>query len=155
MKSLLLCFFILIAATTYGQQYLQLETKNDPETIKFSSGDRISFKTDGAEGWQHKKIEKFILSDSLIIFENGYQHIGKLTKIRLPRKILGKMSNGLMQFGAVWTVYMIITNEISLRNGIIGGGSMFVGWIVKKLFYQRKYILGERYRLRLIDLSLK
>lgn len=160
-KFYVLFLFILSTLPLWTQQYLQLETINDPTTIKFQSGSVIEFKTDNAEGWQRREIDRFIIKDSLILFTDGYQHVKDIRVMRMRRDAVGAIGDKMMQFGAVWTAYMLIGEpfirgrQITTTGLVLGGVGIGGGWLFKKLFYIRKFPMGSRYRLRLLDLSMQ
>lgn len=156
--SLLITFSLIMLTQAFSQKYLQIETYNDPKTIKIVQGEKIAYKLKTSDDWFDGKIEKLLVEENTIVFENAFVRLEDITHIMRYRPFANYIGSGLMTFGTAWLVFGSIG---TLAKGddfgpaiIIGGGAIAIGWLMRKLFYKRPIEMGKRYRLRLIDLSL-
>ena len=155
----LLLVFSFFQATS--QRYLQLETANDPETLKYSENDKITYKALNIPDWQSRKIEKFMVADSLVLFDNGFMRISDFDAIQTTRPVVGLASKTFMTFGVGWGFFALVDEaynkgkQIDTKTVVIGATSFAVGYGLQKFFYKRTHKLGKRYRLRLLDLSIR
>lgn len=145
----------------FAQQFLQLETINDPESIKYSLGETMLVKTETNDEWHKIKLKEFIYKDSIILLEEGFLKITDITAIRENRPAVNILAKTAQTFGTAYLVYGLLGsladdgNKIGLGDVAIGGGAIGLGWAFKKAFYQRDYSIGSRYKLRLLDLRIR
>jgi hypothetical protein len=142
-----------------GQEFLQIETKNDPISLKIQRGD--SFKCKTASGEILKiRIQNFDYADTSIISEDGKLLLRDISEIIIYRPTVNVMSKMLMVFGGTWLLYGGLTGQLDkdpisgYSDLAIGTSSVALGWGLGKAFNKRTYKIGSRYRLRLIDLRL-
>ena len=158
----MLAFFLTTAAvlSLAGQEYLQIEMHNDPETIKYGLGQKITLKTQQTDEWQTIVLRKFIYDSGTILHDQGMIQLTDITAIRETRPGVGALSLALTTFGGGWLIFGIISQgldnkaEFGSREVIIGVSALAMGWGVKKAFYKREYTIGKRYKLRLLDLRM-
>ncbi|HMS68702.1 MAG: hypothetical protein IPN72_15440 [Saprospiraceae bacterium] len=157
----LICFLLFTSCTLWSQKYLQLETINDPQTLKYTENDKLTFRSVSLPDWQSRRIERLVIPDSLVIFNDGFMKLDQFDAIQTTRPIVGIAGKGFMTFGVAWGVFGIIDElynpgkQIDTKTVVIGSTSFLVGYGLQKLFYKRTHKLGKRYRLRLLDLSIK
>lgn len=155
--------FLLFAANTaiHGQEYLQIEMHNHPETIKYHLGQKIQIKTKQVDEWHAIVLQKFIYESATIIHEQGLLQLEDITAIRETRPGIGAMSIALTTFGGGWLLFGVIGQglddraEFGTREILIGVAALATGWGLKKAFYKRDYVMGKRYKLRLLDLRMQ
>ena len=63
----LICFLLFTSCTLWSQKYLQLETINDPQTLKYTENDKLTFRSVSLPDWQSRRIERLVIPDSLVI----------------------------------------------------------------------------------------
>jgi hypothetical protein len=157
---LLLCVFLLCGKHLMSQQFLQLETINDPETKKFSINTKFTYKSIHEEVWQSRIIDALLYKDSTVLFQDGMIKLNEIKAIQLKRPMADLTGKTMMGLGVTWLVYGSLD---ALRdNGEALGGSEIIisvtsiatGFLIRKLFYKRTVNMGSRYRLRLMDLRL-
>lgn len=155
-------FLLMLACfLASGQRYLQLETINDPLTIKYVENQKITFMSKSLPEWQSRKIEKLMIPDSLVLFYDGYLKLQDFAAIQTRRPAVGAASVTFGTFGAGWLAFALIDElyqpgrQLNTQNLVIGGSSLLLGYTLHKFFYKRTHKLGSRYRLRLIDLSIR
>lgn len=154
---LFICLFT--SGFLFSQEFLQLETINDPETLKFGLRSKVTLRTKTNKDWQTIKLERLLFNDTVIVHTNGLLHLDEITDLRLNRPVVLALSRGAQTFGSAWLVYGSISGEL-FRNRVewasigFGVGSIIAGYLFKKAFYHRNVKLGSRYRLRLMDLRV-
>lgn len=156
---MILAFFFSYGVVT-GQKYLQIEMINDPVTIKIQEGEIITYKLHDSEEWITSKINRFLVEEKAIVMEDGFARLEDISYIMRYRPVADYIGKGLMTFGTGWLVYGGIAAvgadfDFGGDTLLIGGGSFFFGWLIRKLFNKKPLHIGHRYRLRLLDLSLK
>ena len=160
LKSIFFFSFLFYQCLCSAQRFLQIEMINDPVTIKIQEGEVISYKIYESDDWLTSKIEKFLISEKAIVLETGYVRLEDISHVMRYRPFANYLGKGLMTFGAGWLVYGGIAAigadfDFGGDTLIIGGGSFFFGWLIRKLFYKKPIVIGNRYRLRLLDLTLE
>lgn len=145
----------------HAQQFLQLETINDPESKKFSIGESIFIKTITNDEWHKITLKEFLYKDSIILIDEGYLKTSDITHVKDTRPVVYALSKAFQTFGAGYIVYGVIGSfsdrgdKFSVEDALIGSSAIAVGWAFKKAFYIREYKMGKRYRLRLMDLRIR
>ncbi len=153
----LICFFPF---SIFCQQFLQLETINDPSTEKYSLGQTIVVKLKNNDEWQAIKMQSFLYKENIIVLENGIINLDDIIAVQKSRPAVNVLSKMLMTFGSAWLVFGLLSGELSKNKDsgyadlAIGVTSFAAGWGVGKAFNKRVYNIGSRYRLRLIDLRM-
>lgn len=161
MRHLISTYFIcLFLSPLQSQSYLQLETVNDPTSIKYPINSKITFKSTGLDEWQTRKIQSLIVKDSIVIFDDGFYTLRQFSEVQTYRPMAGIVGKGLFTFGSSWMLFGVIDEvynpgrQFTKQTVSIGLTSMLVGYGINKFFFKRKHKLGSRYRLRLLDLSM-
>lgn len=141
--------------------YLQLEKTNSAKTKKYTRGDAFEYRTTDDPEWQLGRIERLVPEEELIIFQNRYVALAEITDLRHagPRRWSVPAGASLITFGATWGALSVIsgvfdreTDPLTPSDGVVALGSAGLGLALLRLFRYRKYPLGRRYRLRLLDL---
>lgn len=154
---LCLCFSTIMASS---QKVLLIETVNDPKNIKVYEGQTIEYKLIKSDAWFSGKIETLMVEEETIVFTNGIVNLDEITHIRRYRNAALYIGRSLEGFGAGWLVFGTlgaIREGNSVLQGVVlvpAAGSIFFGWLIRKLFYKRTLDIGARYRLRLVDLTM-
>ena len=159
-KALIYILPFLFLTALNAQQFLQLETINDPESMKFSLGESLIVKTKTNDEWHKITLKEFLYSDSIILIEEGFLKITDIIEIRDTRPVVNALARAAQTFGTAYIVYGLLGslsdngNKFQASDAAIGGGAIALGWAFKKAFYIRDYKMGNRYRLRLLDLRI-
>jgi hypothetical protein len=157
----LLSFFLFFYSKINTQQFIQIETKNDAETIKFPIGSTIKILTiDNPKEYKNIVITGFDYSNDAIQYEDGEINLSDIVVVQTVRPAVGIFGKFFMSFGVVWLGYGLVTGELK-KNDVsgytdltIGLTAVGLGYGIQKGFYIRKYKMGKRYKLRLIDLRM-
>lgn len=154
--------FVCCLLNLCAQQFVQLETINDPETLKFNLGEKITFKMAGGDQWTRKRISSLLFKDTTIVFDDGLVHLNDISHIQLTRPYADIIGKGFMAFGVSWFVFgglaALTSQDERTKFGwdsfAIGASAAGTGYLFRKLFYKRTVKMGERYRLRMLDLRM-
>lgn len=158
MKLLSILLFCCFALNLQAQVFLQLELFNDPKALKYGVGDKIVFKVDYLEDvWQKGTIEQILPKDNVVLLNNNLVNLDQVTDFMLYRHSVNYIGRLLQTFGIVYAGYGIVglaaTDNVTVRQVVtVGGGSIAAGWLLRKLFYKIPIALGEKNRLRIVDL---
>lgn len=157
--------FIILLSTysqlVVAQEFLQIEIKNDPITIKYAKGSVLLVKTI-SEPMEYRPIQilDFDYANQSVIYDEGRLPLSDIKSVLRKRAEVNIFSKMLMTFGAVWLGYGLLGGQLGKNESsgysdlAIGVSSVAVGYGMYKAFYKREYKLGDRYRLRLIDLRM-
>ena len=151
----------LMFANLNAQRYLQLETVNDPYAIKYVENQHITYMSKTLNEWQNRKIERLMVPDSLVLFYDGFMRLEDFAAVQTKRPAIGAASLTLGTFGAGWLAFAIVDElyqpgkQIDAQTLAIGGTGLVLGYTLRKFFFKRTHKLGQRYRLRLLDLSIR
>lgn len=147
-------------SSSYGQIFLFVEQMTEIRPIKILEGSTISIKTKDNQEWHNVKMDRLIESEGIIVHEDGYVQLSQITHLRRERLWIKYLAFGLKNFAYGWGVYGSIAWAAGLGTtslGMVAAGVALpwaIGWVLKKLWLWKKYKIGKKVRLRIIDLSL-
>ena len=160
-QMLIYIFLFLGSFNICAQRILQLEMINDPETIKYYEGMDITFKVQNSEEWHTRVIERIMINEQAIVFNEGFYKINEITAIQNKRLGVLLFSGAITTFGTAWLGFGAIEEvarkgrQSDAKTWVIGGSAAALGYGMRKLFYKHnKPLNSNRYRLRLLDLSV-
>ena len=133
--------------------------------ISFSIGDELEFQVDGKREWFKFTINDFNFDKQEIIFDELSIPLSRITKIVHIKKGVRKTSFWLGSlfggFGIPWTVYaiygLIVGSPMVVPATFIVGAvalSLSAILLTVKIFWKRKYVISEKRRLRIVDLTI-
>ena len=151
--------FLLLAAfggDAFSQQFLQLEKRGSFRTYRFYAGDDIAFELDGQ--WYLRTIQELDTDRGLLLVSDGFVDITQIKQIRLLHGSTAlSMSNLVWAFGAGWLLFSAIdgavTGTYEQRGWTVPPIAAVSGGIIR-LFHKPRKRIGERWRLRMLDLTL-
>ena len=152
-----LCFSILFLSGAFCQKFLVLEKTNTPKTTRFYVGQAITFKLDGVSGWFDRQITDILPDQKIIMLDGEAVPLADITTLKVRKKrIWAIVGSQLITFGSTLALATTIArarhDEADSRLFLVSAASVVGGfWLVKP----RKIKLGNRHRLRLIDLTLE
>ena len=157
----LVCSLFVIMSCQLGlsQVFLQLERYNNPKSIKFYEGDKLEFRLkEFPDTWRSGMIIDLKPEEQLVLFQETYYHINDFSELRLRYPAVKSIGNKLMQFSGAWYLYGGIASLASSEYGmskkeiLLGGSVAALGFLTKKLFYKKRVKLGNKKRLRVMDI---
>ena len=163
MKCTALCFLLLLFCLPSGmtQKLLLIERRGSPVTQRIEMYEELTFQLkDDHVGWYTRTIYDMDVNGQLILLGNAWVAIGDIDRIKLKRqRTLVNILGGALQaggismfFGDVW--YTLAGNPEFSQGGMEFGLINFaVGTGVRKLFAPIKYKIGNKRRLRVVDLT--
>ena len=152
-------FIIAGAFQCEAQILLQLERYKVDKPQKFYIGQEITFKMrDYPDEWRKEKIERLLYEEQLIVTDMGLVPLADVSHFRTYNKKVYYAAAAMQSFAAVYLVYggiaMLATDfRFTGVQLIMGGGAYIGGWLLKKLFYKNTYSLGDKHRLRILDIT--
>ena len=161
MKQILVVLSILCATpSAYSQKLLQLEKSGSLKTVRFYTGDVMTFMLrNDDKGWHTRTIEDFDLANNRIVFHNYVLPLDSIEMIQLNRNQVMQIVGGALQGGGVnmmlFSTYYSVFRDRSMEWGtfISGAANVGIGTLLRKLFRKKRFKPGKRKRLRLLDLN--
>ncbi len=152
---------LLVANHVGAQKLLQLEKYGSLKNVRFYIGEELKFQLrNDDKGWYTRTITDIDVDNGYLIFVNYPLHIDSIAMIQLPRTSAMQIVGGALQVGGINSIVFslgynpIFRNEPVNWEGVgFGALGILVGTVIRKLFKTKKFKLGKRKRLRLLDLS--
>ncbi|MEP6646831.1 MAG: hypothetical protein ABJC12_07060 [Saprospiraceae bacterium] len=163
MKCAFLLFLLLLSFLTSisGQKFLIIERSGTPHTKRYSVYDAITFQLkDDDKGWYTRQILDMNANGQLILLGETWIPLEDIVRIRLtherllPTLIGGALQGGgiSMMLGDLW--YTLRGKPEYTQGGIeFGLVNIAVGTAIRLLWGPIKYKLGNKTRLRVIDVT--
>lgn len=158
MRILGLLFFLAFSNVLSAQKILQLERFGSAKVKKFYIGDELTYRVKGDKTWYTGTIQNLIIEENIILFENRFIKLENITILRERQGWSQKLGNQLYFFALSWLGFSsagtLVGWEFRWDTVIIAGSAVATGWLIKKIFKYKKYKIGKKRRLRLLDLTL-
>lgn len=141
-----------------AQEYLQIEFKNSVKKIRFAPGQKLVYQSAEFPGeWQKRRIDYFLHEKNAIVFQNGFEYLDNITKIREFKPIPFTLAKGLYAFSLRAIVLGAISaiagrNELGWSDALFIGIPSALGFIIDKFMSYKHYKMNEFVRLELLDL---
>ncbi|MEM6879052.1 MAG: hypothetical protein AAFY36_15305 [Bacteroidota bacterium] len=155
-------FFWTAAGGCFAQLALQLERYGQAETLKFFRGDEISYQLVGDELWRTDPIQEIRYDINSVVLADRFITLEQIERIDLGKdSFLQGAGLALQTFGAGWAFFGLVGYAVDgnpdTRFGrgdiIVSVGSMATGLLLSKVLSKQVYKLGNRRRLRIVDLN--
>lgn len=147
-----------MAQVGLAQEYLQIEFKNSLKKIRFVPGQKLVYQSSEFPGeWQKRKIDYFLHEKKAIVFQNGFEYLDNITKIREFKPVPFTLAKGLYAFSLRAVVIAAISviagrNELAWRDAVFIGIPSALGFVIDKFMSYKHYKMNEFVRLELLDL---
>ena len=165
MRLILYIFLLAFSIPAFSQKVLKLDTPRHPTKAAYFIGSTIVFKLDNNKDntiWFEERIQDFDTEKGYIIFENWKVHYTDIITVKNPyaRPLLRSLGTKVKIFG----VGMIFFSSIGRLSKdcpncnealVVGVASTLVGWVVERFSGVKKYDIGKKNRLHLLDLTPK
>lgn len=154
-----LLFLLFFSIGLPAQKFMQIEKYGSLKVKKYYIGDNLTYQLKGDKTWYAGRIQDLLVDDELIVFANRFIKMDDIRNIRTRREWTQKVGTQLYWFSASWLFFSgtaALVNIWTLRwdTAIIAGSAIIVGWVLKKFFKYKKYKIGKRRRLRMLDLNM-
>lgn len=156
---LFLLFFIFSILPSQAQKVLQMEKRGKVKTKKFYLGEEITYRLKGSKDFITDVMIDIKVEEELIVFSQSFVKIGDIKTIKSYKNAQKvKYAQGsLYTFGAAWLLFSLggtlagePLNELTWQ---VPATSLAFGFLIRRIFYVKKYRMGKRRRLRVLDLS--
>ena len=166
MKLLILAIILLLSISKLScQKLLQMDIDKFGGRISLEIGDELEFQVDDKKEWYKFTINDFDYEKQEIIFDELSIPISRITKIVYVKKGIRRTSLWLGSlfggFGIPWTVYAVYglivgSPMIVPATFVVGAVALTLSAILLsvKIFWKRKYVISEKRRLRIVDLTI-
>jgi hypothetical protein len=146
-----------------AQRYLLVETANRAQTLKIQEGSTLTYRMQGESDWLTGKIVELRADQQLVAIDNYYLDIRKVDALRQTRPWALPTGVMLTTFGAAWSGFALIgkatdgnpDTRYEARDAVISGVSLGVGLAIGRLLRHKVLKLGDRRRLRIVDVSFR
>jgi len=142
-----------------AQKVLQLEKIGKVATTKIYVGEKIYLKTkEDPDYWFEDNIMDVMVEAQVVVFEDRIIALKDIIAIKRRNKSsLNNAGKGLQIGAPVPAVYELIYGSINppiewQNLAIFSGGSFLIGSLLR-LLPPKKYKMGKKYRLRVLDLT--
>ncbi len=146
-----------LSHTLLGQKVLQIERFGRAKVKKFYIGDELNYRLAGDKAWYKGTIQDLIVEENIILFEDRYVRMGDIQALRKRQRWSRQIGNQLYVFAGSWLVFStagtLLGWELRWDTAIITGSALATGWLIKNIFKYKKYKMGKRRRLRMLNLN--
>lgn len=162
MKHTYLLFYLLVTPILlYSQKVMQLETSGRIKPKKIFKGEGLEYRLKDSDLWTYGVIEDFNIERKLIVFGDRYVKVDEIEAIRYFKPGASRMGTQLALFGVAWSGFAAIGTATDgnpdtgyrWSDAVVTASAAGLGYTYAKLFKYKKYKIGKRRRLRLIDLT--
>jgi hypothetical protein len=151
----------LLVPDALSQKLLLIEKAGNPRTERIQIYDELTFQlNDDDHGWYKRQILDLNADAQLILLGDTWTPLSEISRIRLKRqRTWSNLVGGALQGGGVSMILGDLWYTIRGNHDLTEGGIEFgllniaVGSGIRALFSPIKYRLGERRRLRVVDLT--
>ena len=160
---MLFLFVFTFTANIYCQKFLIIERAGTPKTERIAIYDEITFELkDDDKGWYTRQIFDLNADAQLILLGDTWVPLSDINRIFLKRKRkLATIIGGALQGGGVSMImgdayYTLRGDKEYTQGGMeFGALNIVVGTAIKALLSPIKYKLGNKTRLRVIDITFR
>ncbi len=156
--SLLMLALLALAPGLSAQKYLLLERANSAKTVKYKTGDQLTFRLAGEENYWYKREITEILPDSKsLLLDNYLVKVDDIAVIkRPPRTVFRVVGLSTLSFGVglgFATVGAVLYRDWSQNYPLLVGltGASLI--TSKIMLRPRKVHMGEKNRLRAVEIK--
>lgn len=149
----------------FTQKVLQVEKIGSAKTQKFTIGDGITYKLQDDDIWYNAVIEDIKAEEGFLIFNDRLVRVEAIEALQFndSRRWSRNLGLQLYTFAAGWTFFGIADHLIFNQNEnrasiplivIPASTALVSGFLIQRIFRQRTLKMGNKYRLRLLDLTI-
>ena len=154
---LLLIFSLYFTLPSSAQKVLQMEKRGKIKTTKFYLGEELIFRLKGSKEWYTDIMVDIKVEEKIIVFSERFVKVSDITTIKEYRRGARIAEGSLYSFGASWLGFSLLgtldgvpLNDLAWK---VPASSVGLGFLIRKLFYVKKYRIGKKRKLRVLDIS--
>ena len=143
-----------------AQVVLYMEVMGEEKPIKYYEGQFLSFKSaEYPDEWQDIKIDRIMDEEKFVLYDGGMLNMTDIIEVRRTRGWANTIGYMLQTFGVAWFGFGGIAHfttsnfSFGVDTQAIGTTAIASGWIIRKFLKYKKYKIGRRNRLKILDLS--
>jgi len=165
MRYLPLLFLLLLCtcgpAQMSAQKVMLFEQLTSSKSDRVYEGGYLKFRMKGDKFWQEGYIREMRPDIQALVINDRFIMLDEIDTIHRGKTPFAAVGYSLMTFGVAWSAYGLVgyntdgdpTTSYSRRDLFTTATSVGTGFLINKLFGQRKYRTGKYKRLRVIDTS--
>ena len=158
---LILLFCYSLPSVLPAQKFIQLEKANRAQTSKFYVGQEFTYRLKGETEWFTSTITDVQMDSQLVAFDWKRMPVANIEAIRLQHAgILRGLGPSFMIFGASWGGFSLIgaafdDYKLTAGTAIVTGTGLASGFLLHQIFKNKKVKMGERRRLRAMEVPVR
>jgi hypothetical protein len=159
---LTLLFLSTFARPAATQVYLQMERYGKAAVTKYAPGTELTYRIKGQREWERAVLERVFPEENRILLGIRYlapDEIGALRSYH-PQNWSRPMANNLYVFAASWTGFALGAalvdrdDPYTAGDALVAATAIGTGFLIRQIFRHRTYRMGEKRRLRIVDLRV-
>ena len=154
----LIAILIFTVLPSQAQKVLQMERRGKIKTKKYYLGEELTFRLKGSREWITDVMMDIKVEEDLIIFSERYVKVSDIKVIKKKRRQAIVMERSLYIFAGSWVFYSLVgaafdDGDLTDLTWQVPASSTGLGFLIRRIFYVKKYRMGKRRRLRVLDIS--
>ncbi|MEM1323891.1 MAG: hypothetical protein AAGG75_26765 [Bacteroidota bacterium] len=159
--TLLFCFFLCVGFNSSAQKFIQLEKTTSLKTKRFYIGETLTFRLNGDKYWYEDVIKDILVDDGLVVFYNRAVKVEDISAIKTYKDAGWSRAWAwrLWVFGGAYAFFNFVALPFDLAVSInaltwqVPSVALIAGLALRLIFKSKKYKIGKKRRLRLMDLE--
>jgi hypothetical protein len=161
MRLITLLLLTLLCTCARAQKVLIFEQLTSSKADRVYEGETLKFRLKGDKFWQEGYIREMRPDIQALVINDRFIMLDEIDVIHQGSTAAAAAGYSLMAFGVGWSAFGLVgyntdgdpSTQYSNRDFLTTATSVGVGFVVFKLFGQKKYRTGKYKRLRVIDTS--
>lgn len=161
MRLFTLLFLVFACTGVSAQKVLLFEKLTASQSDRVYEGERLKFRMKGDKFYQEGFIREMRPDIQALVINDRYILLDEIDIVNRGRTFGATAGYGLMSFGVGWSFWSVVGNatdgdpltRYENRDLMVSLTSIGTGFLINKLFGQRKFRQGKYKRLRVVDTS--
>lgn len=161
MRLFTLLLFTLLGTCVSAQKVLLFEKLTSSKSERLYEGDLLKFRMKGDKFWQSGRMMELRPDIQALVINDRFIMVDEIDSVHQGRGLGAAVGGSLMTFGVAWSGIGLVgyatdkdpTTNLESRDLLITATSLASGFLIYKLFGQKKFKTGKYKRLRVVDTS--
>ncbi|MEO0734947.1 MAG: hypothetical protein AAFZ52_19070 [Bacteroidota bacterium] len=163
MSRIILTLLLITVLFTCGraQKVLLFEKLTSSKAERLYEGDWLKFKMTGDKFWQEGPIREMRPDIQALVINDRFIMLDEISSVHQGQTFASAAGIGLMTFGVSWSFWGVAgnytdgdpTTNYETRDALVSLTTIGTGFLIYKLFGQKKFKTGKYRRLRVVDTS--